>query len=148
MCSSDLDSTRKVVLNGADGVVFVADSQVSESNANKEAFRNLRENLSANGLDVDALPLVIQFNKRDLPNVRSDDELATLEARRKTPIYRAVAIAGQGVRETLEGLLGLIWDTLDESYDLGQKLQLERNLFLEQVFKDWNPLRVRGGMSP
>ncbi len=142
------DSTRKVVLNGADGVVFVADSQIAESNANKDAFRNLRENLAANGLDMDAIPLVIQFNKRDLPNIRTDAELSALSSRRKTPIYPAVGISGKGVLETLQGLMGLIWDALDSSYELGQKLQLDRNTFLDQVFRDWNPQRVGGGFGP
>jgi signal recognition particle receptor subunit beta len=142
------DSTRKVVLNGADGVVFIADSQIAESQANKLSFRNLRENLAANGLDLDQLPLVIQFNKRDLPDIRSEAELQALEERRKTPVYRAVAITGQGVRETLEGLVALIWDSLETSYDIGRKLQVERNEFLEQVFRDWNPLRVQGGFAP
>lgn len=141
------DSTRKVVLNGADGVVFIADSQLSESNANKEAFRNLRDNLAANSLDVDRLPVVIQFNKRDLPNVRSEEELQALESRRKTPVYRAVAISGVGVMETLSGLVALVWDALEQSYEIGNKLQVERGEFLEQLFKGWNPARVRGGHS-
>ncbi|MCK6571949.1 ADP-ribosylation factor-like protein [Myxococcota bacterium] len=141
------DSTRKVVLNGADGVAFIADSQLSESQANKEAFRNLRENLAANGLDVDALPVVIQFNKRDLPEIRSEEELRALESRRATPVYRAVAISGQGVMETLQGLVSLVWDALERNYDIGGKLQVDRAEFLSQLFKDWNPARVRGGMS-
>lgn len=137
------DSTRRVVLQGADAVAFIADSQLAESDANKEAFRNLRENLASNGLDVDQMPLVIQFNKRDLPNIRSEEELRALEARRRTPIYRATAISGVGVLETLQGLLGLVWDHLDSNYALGEKLQTERQSFMEQVFRDWNPQRVR-----
>jgi hypothetical protein len=137
------DSTRRVVLQGADAVAFIADSQLAESDANKEAFRNLRENLASNGLDVDQMPLVIQFNKRDLPNIRSEEELRALETRRRTPIYRATAISGVGVLETLQGLLGLVWDHLDSNYALGEKLQTERQSFMEQVFRDWNPQRVR-----
>ncbi len=142
------DSTRKVVLQGADAVVFVADSQVSASELNKESFRNLRDNLSANGLDVDTIPLVIQFNKRDLPNVRSDDELRALEERRRTPVYRAVAVQGQGVLETLRGLLGLTWDSLEASYEIGVKLQTDRDTFMEQVFQGWDAGRLRGGLYP
>ncbi len=137
------DSTRRVVLQGTDAVAFIADSQLAESDANKEAFRNLRENLASNGLDVDQMPLVIQFNKRDLPNIRSEEELRALETRRRTPIYRATAISGVGVLETLQGLLGLVWDHLDSNYALGEKLQTERQSFMEQVFRDWNPQRVR-----
>lgn len=139
------DSTRKVVLQGTDAVAFIADSQITESEANKESFRNLRENLSANGLDIDKIPLVIQFNKRDLPNIRTDQELRTLEGRRKTPIHRAVAISGQGVMETLSGLLGQTWDALELGYGISGKLGLDREHFLDQVFKDWNRARVRTG---
>jgi signal recognition particle receptor subunit beta len=130
-------------LQGADAVAFIADSQLAESDANKEAFRNLRENLASNGLDVDQMPLVIQFNKRDLANIRSEEELRALETRRRTPIYRATAISGVGVLETLQGLLNLVWDHLDSNYALGEKLQTERQSFMEQVFRDWNPQRVR-----
>ena len=70
-------------------------------------------------------------------------ELRALEARRRTPIYRATAISGVGVLETLQGLLGLVWDHLDSNYALGEKLQTERQSFMEQVFRDWNPQRVR-----
>ena len=129
------DSTRKVVLQGADGVAFIADSQVAESESNKEAFRNLRENLASNGLDMDTIPLVLQFNKRDLPGIRSEDELRALEARRRTPIYRATAISGVGVLETLQGLVGLVWDHLDTSYGLGEKLQTDKRTFMTQIFQ-------------
>jgi len=129
------DSTRKIVLQGADGVAFIADSQIAESEANKDAFRNLRENLASNGLDMDAIPLVLQFNKRDLPAVRSEDELRALEARRRTPIYRATAISGVGVLETLQGLVGLVWDQLDTRYGLGEKLQTNKQTFMTQIFQ-------------
>ena len=129
------DSTRKVVLQGADGVAFIADSQIAESDANKEAFRNLRENLASNGLDMDAIPLVLQFNKRDLPAIRTEEDLRALEARRRTPIYRATAISGVGVLETLQGLVGLVWDHLDSSYGLGAKLQTDKRTFMTQIFQ-------------
>ncbi len=129
------DSTRKVVLQGADGVAFIADSQVAESEANKDAFRNLRENLASNGLDMDTIPLVLQFNKRDLPAIRSEEELHALEVRRRTPIYRATAISGVGVLETLQGLIGLVWDDLDTRYGLGEKLQTDKRTFMTQTFQ-------------
>src|SRR5688500_14160754 len=66
------NATRRLVLQGADGVAFIADSQRSETKANAEAFVNLRKNLVDNGIDAAAMPLVIQFNKRDMPDVRSD----------------------------------------------------------------------------
>ena len=129
-------STRRVVLQGADAVAFVADSQVSETAANKQAFQDLRRNMTANQLPSD-LPLVIQFNKRDLPDIRSDDELKALERRRRTPIYRAVAINGAGVQETLQGLVGRLWDHLESHHSISEKLQVDKAFFLEQIFAGW-----------
>lgn len=140
------NSTRRVVLQGADGVVFVADSQIAETEANKESFRNLGENLAANGLPTD-LPMVMQFNKRDLPDIRSDRELDTLAERRGTPIHRAVAIRGEGVRETLEGLLAMTFTWLEQKHRIGEKLHLDKRRFLEQVFQDWRGPRPVVGTS-
>ncbi len=137
-------STRRVVLQGTDAVAFIADSQVSETEANKHAFEDLRRNMRANQLPDD-LPLVIQFNKRDLPNIRSDTELVTLEQRRRTPIYRAVAINGIGVQETLQGLLGRLWDSLEQAYEISDKLQVEREAFMTQIFQGWRPPRPLAG---
>src|SRR5205085_6524838 len=67
--------TRKVVLQGCDGVAFIADSQIAETKNNNESFANLRQNLRENRLDLENIPIVIQFNKRDLPKVRSDEEI-------------------------------------------------------------------------
>lgn len=139
------DSTRRVVLQGADAVAFIADSQISESDANKASFSNLRLNLASNELDMDHIPLVIQFNKRDMPEIRTEQELRVLEQRRKTPIYRAIAIHGDGVLETLRGLVAMTWDRLDDEHALASKLGVERDELLDQLFDGWNPARVRGG---
>ena len=71
-------ATRRLVLQGADGVALIADSQISETQSNADSFFDLRQNLKENGLDLARMPLVIQFNKRDLPEVRSDEELEKL----------------------------------------------------------------------
>jgi len=118
------NTTRKLVLKGVDGVVFVADSQRPMLQANIEAFRNLEENLAEMGLTVDTLPLVLQFNKRDLPDIRSDEELARLAARGKEPVYKAVATRGVGTVETLMGLLHLTWETLDQTHQLSKRLSI------------------------
>src|SRR4029077_13988818 len=68
------NSTRKLVLQGADGVAFIADSQTQEIRANQASFKDLRRNLRENGLDPGKMPLVIQYNKRDLPNIRTEDD--------------------------------------------------------------------------
>ncbi len=137
-------STRRVVLQGADAVAFIADSQVSETPANKQAFEDLQRNMRANGLPDD-LPLVIQFNKRDLPDIRSDAELALLEQRRRTPIFRAVAINGIGVQETAHGLLSRLWDRLENEHTISEKLRIDREAFLSQIFQNWRPPRPLAG---
>lgn len=139
------DSTRRVVLQGADAVAFVADSQIAESEANKESFRNLRDNLAANGLDIDQIPLVIQFNKRDLPDIRTEAELRALEARRRTPIHRAIAIQGIGVVETLRDLLRLTFDRLERTYEISRRLGTDPEEFVDRVFAGWEPARARTG---
>lgn len=132
------DSTRRVVLNGADGIVFVADSQLAESNANKESFACLRHDMIANHLPTD-LPMVLQFNKRDLPNIRTEAELRALERRRSTPIHRTVAVRGIGVRETLDGLVREVFDDLQRRYSVASTLEINRERFMEQLFAGWHP---------
>src|SRR5689334_20865020 len=126
-------STRRLVLQGADGVAFIADSQVSETDNNAAAFLDLRENLKANGMRMSSMPLVIQFNKRDLPNVRSDAELADLARRGKEPVYPAIAMSGQGVLETFMGLLHLTYAALDRDHQIGQKFGIRNAELLGQI---------------
>src|SRR5271165_2745572 len=87
-------STRRLVLQGADGVVFIADSQISETEHNAASFLDLRQNLKELGLSLKQLPIVIQFNKRDLEKIRSDDELAALARRGHEPVFKAAAVSG------------------------------------------------------
>jgi signal recognition particle receptor subunit beta len=98
------NTTRKLVLKGVDGVVFVADSQRPMMSANREALDNLAENLSSLGLSIDSVPLVLQFNKRDLPDTATVDELRDLLHRHSWPMFEASAITGMGVVETLRGI--------------------------------------------
>src|SRR5213594_975851 len=95
--------TRKLVLRGVDGVVFVADSQWDRLRENVESFRNLQENLKEYEYNLDELPYVIQYNKRDLPNVAPVEYLDFLLNRRarRVPSLQAVAVGGQGVFDTL-----------------------------------------------
>lgn len=127
------NATRRLVLQGADGVAFIADSQLAESAANKEAFLNMQENLKENGLDPAQVPLVIQFNKRDMPNVRSDAELDRMAERGNEPVYKAVAIRGTGVIETLLGLLDHTWAHLERTHGLKEKFGLDHADFMHQV---------------
>ena len=107
------NTTRKLVLKGADGIVFVADSQRAMLDANADSFKNLRENLTEIGLQLDEIPLVIQMNKRDLPNVASRDEmLQKLDPERRFEHVEAAAVKGDGVFETLKLISKLTLRTL------------------------------------
>lgn len=102
------DSTRKLVLKGADGVVFVSDSQELMKEANIESYRNLKVNLEDHNQDVEEIPLVFQYNKRDLSSVLPVDDLNKTLNYLKRPFFSAVAIQGQGVVETLREISALI----------------------------------------
>ncbi len=110
------NTTRKLVLKGADGVVFVADSQKRMLDANLESFKNLEENLAEHDLKLAEIPIIIQFNKRDLPEVLSVEELNAALNKYNSPIYEAVATTGIGVHETLKASTRLVLNSLKERY--------------------------------
>src|ERR1700750_3351590 len=96
------DASRKLILRGVDGIVFVADSQQERQDANVEALDNLMSNLKEHGYDFNKIPYVLQLNKRDLPNVLPVDSLAKELRRKNEPIIEAVAFQGTGVFDTLK----------------------------------------------
>ena len=96
------DASRKLILRGVDGVVFVADSQEERMDANLEAIENLQENLSAHNYDFLKIPYVLQLNKRDLPNALPVEELKKELMKKDEPTFEAVAYKGIGVFETLK----------------------------------------------
>jgi len=98
------DASRKLILKGVDGVIFVADSQPGRIEANIESLENLEGNLKELGFDLNALPFVIQYNKRDMPEVMSVEELRSHLNPRRVPEFEASAKTGVGVFETLKGL--------------------------------------------
>lgn len=102
------NATRRLVLRGADGIVFVADSQRSKMRENMESFQNLRENLAEYGYRLDDICLVLQYNKRDFPDRASVEELNHLLNYRDLPFFEAVAIKGVGVFETLKSISKLV----------------------------------------
>jgi signal recognition particle receptor subunit beta len=128
-------STRRLVLQGADGVAFIADSQVTQTENNAASFLDLKENLEEMGRSVKAMPLIIQFNKRDLPNTRRDAEIETLARRGKEPVFAASAVNGEGVRESFFGLLFLTWNRLDAEHQLAHKLGIRSEAFLTNAAK-------------
>ena len=102
------DASRKLILKGVDGVVFVADSQEERLDANIESMENLKVNLEEQGYQLENLPFVIQYNKRDLPNVTAVGELRSLLNEGQVPEYEACATTGDGVFETLKAVAKLI----------------------------------------
>ena len=98
------DASRKLILKGVDGVVFVADSQEERMDANIESLYNLEENLKSQGYDLLKIPYVLQLNKRDLNNIVTVDELAAELQRKGEPVIEAVAATGAGVFDTLKAV--------------------------------------------
>lgn len=106
------NATRKLVLRGVDGVVFVADSQRDRMEENIKSLRNLEENLSEYNYDLKTTPWVMQYNKRDLPNACSIEELESALNPDKVPYLEAVAVTGEGVKKTLKAISSLVLDKL------------------------------------
>ena len=102
------DASRKLILKGVDGVVFVADSQIERMEANLESADNLRVNLAEQGYDLAKVPYVVQYNKRDLPNVVALEELRSMLNPTRVPEYEAIAPTGVGVFDTLKAVAKLV----------------------------------------
>ena len=102
------DASRKLILKGVDGVVFVADSQIARTEANAESLENLRINLAEQGYSLDKIPYVIQYNKRDMPGIAPVEELRALLNPTGVPEFEGVASTGVGVFETLKAVAKLV----------------------------------------
>src|SRR5579883_1003215 len=102
------DASRKLILKGVDGVVFVADSQMERMEANIESVENLRTNLAEQGYNLDKIPYVVQYNKRDLPNAAPVEQLRQLINTTNVPEFEAVATSGYGVFDTLKAVAKLV----------------------------------------
>jgi signal recognition particle receptor subunit beta len=98
------DASRKLILRGVDGVVFVADSQEERLDANHESVSNLERNLTEHGFDLGKIPYVLQLNKRDMPSAMPVDQLTKLLQFKGEPVFEAVAPKGEGVLETLKAV--------------------------------------------
>ena len=120
------NATRRLVLQGVDGVVFVADSQVDMMNSNIESLKNLRDNLATYGKKLEELPFVMQYNKRDLKKITSAKEMSAQLNDLNVPAYEGVAKDGIGVTETLVGISRLVYANLRKSLLLpGETEELE-----------------------
>lgn len=109
-------ASRKLILKGCDGIIFVADSQVERAEANVESFDDLRFNLEEHGFDLDTMPLTMQYNKRDLPNVVPSEEMDTMLNKRNVPWFDCVAVTGTGVFETLKAAARQVILELKKNY--------------------------------
>ena len=122
------NATRKLVLKGADAVIFVADSQREMREQNIESFKNMRDNLLANSINPDEIHLILQYNKRDLPNILSIDELNTdLNETDKYKYIESIAIDGTGVEDSFQDITKVVVDDIKHKVDLP---------YPEEVFKD------------
>ena len=124
-------STRKVVLAGADAVAFIADSQRASASANAYSWRDMEANLRSNGIDFDAIPKVVQFNKRDLPDIKPLDDIRA--AWGDVPTFPAVATSGEGVLETFRELLRFTYRALDTKHSFQEKFGVSEDDFLKGV---------------
>lgn len=107
------NASRKLILKGADGIIFVADSQIERFDENIESFQNMEDNLLTYNLSLEKIPLIIQYNKRDLPNITSVEELEkAINPVKKYPYFEAVASQGIGVFETLKEICKRVLVTL------------------------------------
>ncbi len=113
------NETRRMVLKGVDGIVFVADSQKEMANENLENLKNLAENLRSIGKELSRIPLVIQFNKRDLPNILTVEEMNRLLNAPGLPFFEAVAVKGEGVLTTLTRITRVVADHLKQTLFAG-----------------------------
>ncbi len=129
-------ATRRVVLAGVDAVAFIADSQRDAASANAYSYRDLEANLRANGIDVQTVPQVVQFNKRDLPDIKPLEEVREAWKGTGIPTVPAVALRGEGVVETFEALLGTLYRHLDRRHDFAKKFGIAEDQFLEGVVRD------------
>ena len=109
-------ASRKLILKGVDGVIFVADSQIERMDANMESLEDLNMNLAEQGYELEKLPFAMQYNKRDLPNIIPVADLDNVLNLRKVPWFEAVAVTGKGVFETLKAVAKQVLFELKKNY--------------------------------
>ena len=128
------NATRRIVLQGADGVAFIADSRRSAASENNRYWKDLIENMRSNSLDPGHVPIIIQYNKRDLPDTKTDAEIEETRKRGKEPVVGAIAIRGVGVLETLFFVLQRAFRSIEERTGISKSMVLSEREFLTKVF--------------
>ncbi len=134
------DATRKAVLARADGVAFIADSQLSETTNNSESFGTLERNLALVGIDIEKIPLVIQFNKRDLENIVPESEVYRLWGPTGIPVIMASALNGVGVLETFRLLVERAYEYIDNRYSLEKDHLVTKEIFAGRLTKPYTEI--------
>jgi signal recognition particle receptor subunit beta len=129
------NSTRRIVLQGSDAIAFIADSRHQATEENNAYWKNMHQNMREIGLDPEAVPAVIQFNKRDLPDTQTDEELEMARSRGKEPVIGAIAIQGVGVLETLFAVLQAAYRSLDNRSNISRNLDVDEAEFLTKTFR-------------
>jgi signal recognition particle receptor subunit beta len=128
-------ATRKVVLAGADAVAFIADSQRSSASANAYSYRDLEANLKSNGIQIDQVPQVVQFNKRDLPDIKPLEEVREAWKSTGIPTVPASAVKGEGVVETFETLVQRLYQDLEKRHSFSAKFGVSEADFMHGVLQ-------------
>lgn len=128
------EETRKRVLKGVDGIVFVADSQKEMTQANKESFLKMKEHLVENGINPDKIPIVLQFNKRDLSNILSCEEIDRYLNPGHLPFFEAIATEGVGVEDTLKSISKLVVNNILKQISETQKLTKDGRTKIKEDF--------------
>lgn len=127
------DATRKAVLQRADGVAFIADSQMAESANNSASFENLEKNLAFVGLNIEKIPLVIQFNKRDLGDILPEEDIKRVWEPAGIPVFMASALEGWGVVDTFTKLVDLAYESINNKVGLRENHGLEKDFFVSKL---------------
>lgn len=130
------EATRRIVLQAVDGIAFIADSQTSQQEANKASYKNLRKNLESLGISRDKVPIVVQYNKRDLDDIITEGEMKPFSRfPRPEPVHGAAAIKGTGVVDTFFGLLDQTWKAVDKNMNIGKSFGIAGDAFMQAVKK-------------
>ncbi len=127
------DATRKAVLQRADGVAFIADSQATEARNNSTSFDNLETNLSLVGLNIERIPLVVQYNKRDLDDIIDEANIRRVWDPTGIPVYLTSALKGWGVLESFADLARQTYHSIDKRYDLAGRHGLSSSEFVSRL---------------
>jgi len=130
------EATRRIVLQAVDGIAFIADSQASQKEANKASYKNLRKNLESLGISRDKVPIVVQYNKRDLDDIIPESQMKPFSRfPRPETVHGAAAIKGTGVVDTFFGLLDQTWKAVDKNMNIGKSFGIAGESFMQAVKK-------------